>query len=84
MGKENNVTQGFKGFGKDLKCRDFQYEIGKEYNQEGKIKCCNNGFHFCENPFDVFEYYYPNKSRFCTVDGSGDIDRETNKISCSS
>ena len=62
----------YKGFNKNLQCRDFQYEIGKEYNMDGDIKCCENGFHACENPFDTFSYYEPNgNSRFCEVECSG-------------
>ena len=47
--------KGYKGFDKDLRCREFQYEIGKEYSEDEAI-CCIKGFHFCENPMDVFEY----------------------------
>ena len=57
----------FKGFGKDLKCRDFQYEIGKEYTEE-KADICNCGFHACEFPMDVFNYYPPSDSRYCEVE----------------
>ena len=57
----------FKGFDKDLKCRDFQYEIGKEYTEE-KADICNCGFHACEFPMDVFDYYPPSDSRYCEVD----------------
>ena len=57
----------FKGFDKDLKCRDFQYEIGKEYTEE-KAEICNCGFHACEFPMDVFGYYSPSDSRYCEVD----------------
>ncbi len=57
----------FKGFDKDLKWRDFQYEIGKEYTEE-KANICNYGFHACEFPMDVFGYYPPSDSRYCEVD----------------
>ena len=57
----------FKGFDKDLKCRDFQYEIGKEYTEE-KADICNYGFHACEFPMDVFNYYPPSDSRYCEVE----------------
>ena len=85
MEEENIVIEGYKGFDKELKCRGFQYEVDKEYEQEGERKCCNNGFHFCENPFDVFGYYPPNNSRYCEVEGSGksDNDNDDSKVSVS-
>ena len=57
----------YKGFDKDLKCRGYQYEIGKEY-EEQKADICNKGFHACEYPLDVFGYYDPASSRYCDVD----------------
>ena len=75
MKKKEYIIRGFKGFDKDLKCRGFQYEIGKDYEQEGEVKCCERGFHFCENPFDVFGYYSPSDSRYCEVEGYGNADK---------
>ena len=57
----------FKGFDKNLECRGFAYEIGKEY-KETKAELCNSGFHACENPIDVFGYYPPAESRYCEVE----------------
>ena len=95
MEKDNeNTTQsplkikGYKGFSPDMTCRDFQYEVGKEYETD-EAKTCEEGFHFCENPFDVWSYYPPcdekgQLNRFCKVDGSGDIDNShSDKIACS-
>ena len=66
----------YKAFGMDMKCRDFQFEIGKTYHQEGVIERCKNGFHSCEYPIDMFSYYAPAESRFAIVNASGDVDRE--------
>ena len=77
--------KGYKAFDKDLKCRDFQYKVGKNYKEKGDICCCDNGFHFCENPFDVLNYYPlidddGEFSRFAKVEGSGKVDRGKDKV----
>ena len=71
-----NVIKSYKGFDKDMKCRDFQYEVGKEYNMDGEIKCCNRGFHACKSPLEVWDYYDMLNSRFAEVEQSGKIDEE--------
>jgi hypothetical protein len=70
METENRTVKGYKGFDKNLKCRDFQYEIGKEYETE-RAELCKEGFHFCENPHDVLSYYSAGEgSRFAVVEAS--------------
>ena len=74
MKTKDEIITGYKGFDKDLKCRGFQYEIGKEYKTDkNPIRCTENGFHLCEIPFDVWNYYpINNGNKYCEVDGSGD------------
>ena len=70
------IIRTYKGFDKDLKCRGFQYEVGKEY-EEAKADACNTGFHACEQPIDVLDYYHPrNGSRYCVVEQDGDLSRK--------
>jgi len=66
--KKSKSITAFKGFNKDLKCRDFQFEIGKTFAHEGEVKACNSGFHSCVNPMDVLSYYQ-------IIDNSGEINR---------
>ncbi|EEM8546580.1 hypothetical protein GI062_24020 [Salmonella enterica] len=66
----------FKGFNKDLKCRDFQFAIGETFHHDGKVEACGSGFHACECPFDVFSYYPPAESRYAETISFGVTDRE--------
>ena len=70
------VITSYKGFDKDMQCRGFQYEVGKEYDMDGEIKCCNRGFHACESPLEVWDHYDMLASRFAKVEQSGKIDEE--------
>jgi hypothetical protein len=71
----DEIIISYKGFDKNLRCRDFQFEIGKTYAMDGEIKACKRGFHACEFPLDVFKYYLPGKSRFCVVKQQGPFGR---------
>lgn len=71
----------FKGFDKDLKCLNFQYEVGKTYSMPEKPEACVKGFHCCTNLSDVFRYYplwtwghSSSGNRYCLVEVCGDVD----------
>ena len=73
--------KAFKGFDKRLRCRGFQYEVGKEY-QAQEAALCSKGFHACENPLDTFRYYPPTDSRYCEVeiDDNGQRNSDDSKV----
>ena len=68
------VIKSYKGFNKDMTCRGFKYEEGKEYEEE-KADACHSGFHACEHPLDCLGYYSPNESVYHEVEQSGEFDR---------
>ncbi|MDR6393028.1 DUF7666 domain-containing protein, partial [Paraburkholderia phenoliruptrix] len=75
---EEKVVVAYKAFNKDLTCRGFQYEIGATYEHQGSVKACKGGFHACENPLDMWQYYPLTDSRFCVVELSGELSRHGN------
>ena len=72
ISKENAIV-AYKAFGNNFSCRDFQYEVGKEYHINGDVKMCENGFHACKDLMDTFSYYPIVNSRFAIVKLWGDI-----------
>ena len=72
-----------KGTDLNLRCRDFQFEVGKTYTVSGDIKACERGFHACpieHHPLSVFEYYPPGQSRFWEVTQGGETSAKDNKL----
>ena len=69
------TVKAFKAFDQDLKCRNFQYAIGETYKHKGRVEVCGSGFHSCEMPFDILNYYPLCTSRFALVAAGGTIDR---------
>lgn len=79
------VIKSYKAFDKNMQCRRFQYEVGKEYEMDGEIKCCERGFHACKSPMEVWDHYDMLSSRFAEVEQSGKIEEEGNSTKvCSS
>ena len=70
------VIKAYKGFNEDMTCRDFQYEEGKEYEEE-RAEACNCGFHACEYPLDCLGYYDPAHSVYHEVEQSGEISKRS-------
>ena len=74
--------KAYKGFNKDLTCRNFQYAEGQTYETD-RVELCRAGFHACEAPLEVFQYYKPGTSRYHIVDLDGvsdECDGESSKV----
>lgn len=82
INKENAIF-AYKGFDENFCCRDFQYEVGKEYHINGDVKMCENGFHACKDLMDTFNYYPMGNSRFAIVKLWGDVLYGNNKMCAS-
>ena len=78
MTKTKKIIKGYKAFDKGMKCKNFQFEEGKEYKHDGEIKICESGFHFYENPLDVLNYYTLCDSEFTEVEARGKIKKNEN------
>ena len=72
----SKVVKSYKGFNKDMTCRDFQYKEGKEY-ETSKAVVCNEGFHACEHPLDCLGYYPPNTSVYHEVEQTGEFSSDS-------
>jgi hypothetical protein len=70
--------KGYKGFDKDLKCREMQYELGKTFTHNGPLSLCNSGLHFVQHPLDAWSYYTPLAGRFAEVEADGVSDEKSN------
>ena len=75
--KKIEILTGYKATDKDMKCRDFKYKLGKEY-KEDSASLCRSGFHYCENPLDILNYYDLCDSRFFKIEAK-EVSPETNE-----
>jgi len=80
--KPNNIVlpagwskvYGYKAFQKGLKCRDFQYEFGKDFYYKDEIELCKSGFHFCKSLGDVYNYYtFGTDIVVCEIESERDV-----------
>ena len=73
--------KAYKGFNRDMTCRNFQFEAGKTYEEEN-AKLCDSGFHACVDPLDCFNYYYPGQSvyREVELDDNGERHTDDSKV----
>ena len=67
----------YKGFNADMTCRGFKFALGSEYVHDGEVKACSTGFHACEYPLDVLQYYPPNSSVYAEVEQDGEISKHS-------
>ena len=75
--------KGYKVFNPDWTCRDFQYEVGKTFEDDVTPKCCSRGFHFCTKASDCFSYYGFNpENKVAEVLALGTVDTESNDTKC--
>ena len=83
--ENKEIIIAYKGFNQDWTCRGHQFEINKTYKHKGEVKACESGYHSCENPFDVWNYYPPSTSLYALVECDGEISKDSNgdsKIAC--
>lgn len=92
--EQEQIIKGFKAYEKGMICKGFQYEEGETYEHKGELVCCPNskdiekgagGFHFCQDPLDVLDYYSLidndcNILEFSEVEGLGESKKDRNKI----
>ena len=83
MDKEVKGIRGYKVFNPDWTCRNFQYEVGKIFEEDVTPKCCDRGFHFCKKASDCFSYYSFNPAnKVAEVLALGMVDTESDDTKC--
>jgi hypothetical protein len=84
MSEEKSVV-GYKAFDCDFKCRGFQYEVGKTYEEVSPLQICSSGFHFCKVPISCDNYYEASRiyrNRWAMIKAFGEIQELNDKCAC--
>ena len=83
MEQINQPVKGYKVFNPDWTCREFQYEVGKTFEEDVTPKCCKAGFHFCTKASDCFNYYgFDSNNKVAEVLALGEVDSRSNDTKC--
>jgi hypothetical protein len=81
--KKQTITKGYKVTNSEMKCRDYQFKLGKKYEETGTLSICNNGFHFCQEANDCFNYYdFDPKNRVFEIEAYGEVSTNGDKSCC--
>ena len=72
------TKKGVKAFKKGLICRDYQFKENEIFETD-EVKVCEKGFHYCENPLDVLDYYDLCDTEFAEVEDMGVTQVDGNK-----
>ena len=76
-------VKGYKVFNHDWTCRGFQYEVGRTFKEKVNPQCCSDGFHFCKNVLDCFNYYpFDPENKVAEVTALGDVDCDGEDSKC--
>src|SRR5690606_3271747 len=79
-GFRGEEMRGYKATDSNGKCLNFQFRVGKTYSIKGELEICKNGFHFCQNFFDVYNYYSKSEeTRIFEVEALGQVITEQDK-----
>ena len=54
---KGKIITGYKATDVEMKCRGFQFKLGKWYEHEEHLELCSSGFHFCKYPSGPWSYY---------------------------
>ena len=84
--RKEEEMKGYKGFRKGLICKGKQYAENTVFEEEESV-ICENGMHFCKNPFDVLDYYgfvdeKGSMNEFAEVEALAETDTNDNKKYC--